>query len=66
MAKCQYSPNSGPNSHPSVSMTFVDFPVGNPAWSVVGLAYSAALAAPGHASTAATKAASSCTVIPNN
>ena len=62
MAKCQYSPNSGRNSHPSVSMTFLDFPVGNPAWS----AYCAALAAPGHASTAATKAASSCTVIPNN
>jgi hypothetical protein len=44
-------------------MTFVDFPVGNPAWFV---AYCAALAAPGHASTAATKAASSCTVILNN
>jgi hypothetical protein len=66
MAKCQYSPDSGPNSHPSVSMTFVDFPMRDPAWSVAGLAYRAALAAPGHASTVPTKAASSSIVTPNN
>jgi hypothetical protein len=60
MAKCEYSPDSGRNSHPPVSMMFMDSSIG------AGLTYRAASAAPGHASTAATRVASFINVTPNN
>lgn len=66
MAKCHYSPDSGLNSHPSASMTFLDDPVQHRALSVAGLASRVALAAPWSASALATKAASFINVTPNN
>jgi hypothetical protein len=66
MAKCQYSPDSGPNSHPSVSKTYVDSRMRHAARSAAGLACCAALAAPGHASAVPTNPVSSTIVNSNN
>ena len=66
MAKRHYSPDSGRNSHPSASMTCVDDPVQYRALSVANSAIGAALAAAGHTSAVATKAASFINVTPNN
>ena len=66
MAECQYSPDSGRNSHPSASMTCVNIPVQERAWSVAGLASRDAMLPAGQTIAVATKAASSTNVNPNN
>lgn len=66
MAACHYSPDSGPDSHPSAAVTLVDDPVQHRALSVAGSAVGAALAAAGHTIAVATKAASFINVTPNN
>lgn len=65
MAKCQYSPDSGHNLPPSVSMTAAHVPLRDAAWLAAKTAVLALHGSPGFAP-AAMKAASSIVVMSDN
>jgi hypothetical protein len=66
MAKCQYNPDSGHNSHPCVSTMTTEALQLGAEWLAADTAYIAVDAAPGLASVSAMKAVSSTTIAPNN